>query len=257
MEFAETLSQNLKKFVKSLQNRKDREQTNMFIVEGYKLCHELLTSKHPVEFIVITGNADVNIINLANQFFTNGIRIYKARPQQFVQLCDTKSPQGILAVAKINTQQIDYDKPCIILDSVNDPGNLGTIIRTADWFGFKHIILCGESVDNYNAKAVRASMGSLFRCNVTHIDDINSYINEFYTNTKLYGATLTAKKNIHAIKPETNFGLVFGSEAHGISQPFKNQLYEEFLIPGKGSAESLNVAVSAGIACYHFSSFLK
>lgn len=257
MEFAETLSQNLKKFVKSLQNRKEREQANMFVVEGYKLCKELLISKHPVEFIVITGNTDEHIINLANQFFKNGVRIYKARHQQFVQLCDTKSPQGILAVAKISTQQVDYEKPFIILDGVNDPGNLGTIIRTADWFGFKHIVLCGEAVDYYNAKAVRASMGSLFRCNVTNSNDISGFIKKHYSDSKLYGATLTAKSNIHSIMPTANFGLVFGSEAHGISPFLIKQLDEEFLIPGKGSAESLNVAVSVGIACFHFSSFFK
>lgn len=257
MEFAVTLSQNLKKFVKSLQNRKDREQSNMFVAEGYRLCKELLKSNYPVEFIVITGNADTNIINLANQFFLQGVKVYKARPQQFEQLCDTKSPQGILAVAKINTQPINYEKPFIILDGVNDPGNLGTIIRTADWFGFQHIILCGKSVDNYNAKAVRASMGSIFRCNVTQINDINNYINTFYSQTKLYGATLTANKNIHDFEPQTNFGLVFGSEAHGISQQTKNTLHDEFLIPGKGEAESLNVAVSVGIACFYFSAFTK
>lgn len=256
MEIAQPISQNLKKFVKSLQSRKERQSSNMFIVEGEKLCRELFDSDYPVEFIVIRGNSSEEAADIATMFNERNIPVYSARSKQFNQICNTKSPQDILAVARIKEQNADFSEQFIALDGVNDPGNLGTIIRTADWFGFKHIILSGNSVDKYNAKTVRASMGSLFRVKVTTVEDLAAFLKDRYENFDIYAATLSAKTYMQSIQPTGKFGLVFGSEAHGISANVLNVSTEEFKIEGKGEAESLNVAISLGVACCYFSKFI-
>ena len=256
MEIAQPISQNLKKFVKSLQSRKERQSNNMFIVEGEKLCRELLGSDYRVEFIVIRGNSSDDAADIALMFNKKNIPVYAARSKQFDQICNTKSPQDILAVVRIMEHENDYSEPFIALDGVNDPGNLGTIIRTADWFGFKHIILSGNSVDKYNAKTVRASMGSLFRVKVTTVDDLATFLKEKYNTFEIYAASLSADKNMLSVQPKGKFGLIFGSEAHGISQKVLDVSTQAFKIEGRGNAESLNVAISLGVAACYFSKFI-
>ena len=256
MEFAKPISQNLKKFVKSLQSRKERAVSNMFVVEGEKLCGELLGSDFNVEFIVVRGGANERASRIAEEFHRNNTTVYAARSKQFDQMCNTKSPQDIIAVVRIKEKEIDFSKPFIALDAVNDPGNLGTIIRTADWFGFRHIILGGGAVDKYNAKTVRASMGSLFRIQVTQSEDLAGFLKKNYPDFEIYAATLTAGKKMEELKPGAKFGIVFGSEAHGVSREILDIVSDEFLIEGRGGAESLNVAVSTAVACYYFSKFI-
>jgi TrmH family RNA methyltransferase len=256
MDFTEPISQNLKKFVKSLQSRKERQASNMFVVEGEKLCEELLGSNLNIEFLVLRGSAGDQAHEIAVKFNERNITVYVARSKQFDQICNTKSPQDILAVVRSKEQEADYTIPFIALDGVNDPGNLGTIIRTADWFGFRHIILGGKTVDKYNAKTVRASMGSLFRIQVSVTDNLSDFLRENHKGFDLFAATLSAGKAMETIRPTGKFGIIFGSEAHGISGEVLNLVSDEFLIEGRGDAESLNVAVSLGIAAYYFSQFL-
>jgi len=256
MDFTEPISQNLRKFVKSLQSRKERQENNMFVVEGEKLCKELLDSDFKIEFIAMRGNSAESAVDIARKFNAKGISIYTVRSKQFDQISNTKSPQDIMAVVRVKEHEADLTAPFIALDGVNDPGNLGTIIRTADWFGFRHIILGGKSVDKYNAKTVRASMGSLFRVNVTQTDNLAEFLKENYTDFEIYGATLQAATKMEELKPPGKFGIVLGSEAHGISSDVLDVLSNEFLIAGGGNAESLNVAVSLGVAAYYFSKFL-
>ncbi len=256
MDFTETISQNLKKFVKSLQLRKERQASNMFVVEGEKLCEELLSSDLNVEFIVLRGGAAAQALGIATKYHERNITVYAARSKQFDIMCNTKSPQDILAVVRSKEQEADYSIPFIALDGVNDPGNLGTIIRTADWFGFRHIILGGKSVDKYNAKTVRASMGSLFRVQVTVVDNLADFLSKYFSDFEIYTATLQARKKMEELKPTGKFGIIFGSEAHGISPAVLSLASSDFLIEGKGDAESLNVAVSLGVAAYYFSKFL-
>jgi TrmH family RNA methyltransferase len=257
MEFAKPITQNLKKFVKSLQYRKEREESSMFVAEGNKLCEELLSSSYSAEFVVVRSGAAGKTESLALKFHNKGIPVYLARRQQFDQITDAKSPQEILAVVNDMSKNPDYSKPFIALDGVNDPGNLGTIIRTADWFGFHNLIIGRKSVDRFNPKAIRSTMGSLFRCTITQTDDLAGFIREHYHDFELYGASLQSDRSISKIIVSGKFGIVLGSEAHGISQEIQSILTDSFIIPGGGGAESLNVAVSWGIIAYHFSQFTK
>jgi len=261
MDFAIPISQNLKKFIKSLQSKKEREETGLFVAEGEKICSELLSSDYNAELILLKGNANYEAMQIAEKFYSRKIPVYIARKQQFEQLCETKSPQDILAVVKaipngLHLKDGVHSQNFIALDGIADPGNLGTIIRTADWFGFKHIILGGNSVDRFNGKSVRSSMGSLFRCSITNTVDLKCYLLENYKNFDFYGATLSAKIKIEEIKPIKKFGLIFGNESQGISKDLLSILTNEFLISGKGNAESLNVAVSVGVGCYYFGKYL-
>jgi TrmH family RNA methyltransferase len=247
------LTNNLKKFIASLKTKQSREENRLFIAEGEKLCAELLESSYHTELIVVRSGAKPETEEIAARYEAKGVPVYIARKQQFDQLCDTKSPQGIIAVVSMLEQEVYINEPFIALDGVADPGNLGTIVRTADWFGFKSIILGGSSVDKFNPKTVRSTMGSLFRCKIIQTDDLPGFLTEKYKGFEIYGATLEAGKMINEIKPPKKFGLVFGNEASGISDEVKQVLTSEFKIPGFGKAESLNVAISVGVALYHFS----
>lgn len=254
MDFAQPITNNLKKFVSSLKNKKDREESGFFIVEGSKLVSELLNSGFRTEMILMRSNPKEESTELASEFYKQGVPVYLVRKQQFDQICDTVSPQDIIAVADINETGKEINDNFIALDGINDPGNLGTIIRTADWFGFKNIVLGENCTDKYNSKVVRATMGSLFRMNIIQVKSLASFLKS-KKEFEIYGATLEAQKELKAFEPKNNFALVFGSEAHGISEQVRKCLTNEFIIPGTGDAESLNVAVSAGISLYHFSAF--
>lgn len=256
MDFAIPISNNLKKFVSSLRIRKEREHSKLFIAEGEKLVSEILNSSYKVEMIVLRSSASSSSIELARKYHQNKINVYIARKQQFDQLCDTVSPQDILAVVHVQDKINSDSIPFIALDGINDPGNLGTIIRTADWFGFRKILLSSDSADRFNSKTVRATMGSLFRLNILQVDDLAEELLNNYSDFDIFAASLQCKTDLSSIKPKEKFGIVFGSEAHGISPKVLKTIKNHFIIPGKGQAESLNVAVSVGISLYNFSKFL-
>lgn len=249
------ISNNLKKFIVSLKQKEVREESNLFIAEGEKLCMELFHSKYKTELIVLSSKANEEAKNIADLFFQKNVPIYVARHKQYEQMCDTKSPQTILAVVHTAESNISPNSPLIVLDSVSDPGNLGTIIRTADWFGFKNIITGGYSVDKYNPKVIRSTMGSLFRCNVNYEADLYSFLKKKTSKYEIYGASLNGMKAIEECHPQKFFILVFGNEANGISKEIKTLLHYEYKIVGKGSAESLNLAVSVGISLFHFAKY--
>lgn len=252
MHYAIPISQRLKKFIKSLHQKQFRDENSLFVAEGEILVGELLESGYQPELLVVRESSPSNIIGLADSYSERGIPVYLAPKHQFEQLCDTKSPQGIIALVNYK-EQTKYPKDSfIVLDGVADPGNLGTIIRTADWFGIRQIILGNDAVDGFNPKTVRASMGSIFRVSILTADNFTEYFKKNFKSVKLFGASLDADNTIDKIKAPKQYGLVFGNEAKGISEEMASLISEKFKIEGKGSAESLNVAVSVGISLYNF-----
>ena len=250
------ISQRLKKLIKSLHQKPHREQNGLFVAEGEKLAQELINSDFVPELLVYKESPSREVIEVIEHYAMEGVPIYSAPKHQFDQLCDTKSPQNILAVVNVKHHEPDVTKNFVILDGINDPGNVGTIIRTANWFGFDQIFLGRDCADEYNPKTVRATMGAIFKSKVIQFYDIHDLITQYFPKHKIFGASLDATKKITEIKPKSNFGLVFGSESHGISDEIKNILTDSFLIEGKGSSESLNVAVAAGISMFHFTKFI-
>lgn len=246
------LSNNLKKFIISLKDKKKRKETGLFIAEGYKICEELYHSNFPVELVVIDSTAKENSKKLANKFHERGVEVYLSRRSQFVQLCETENPQDILAVARSISKPLPLRYPIIILDGINDPGNLGTIIRTADWFGVSTIVTSTDSVEKYNPKVIRGSMGSFFRVDVIQKENLENFLTSCKTEAKLFAATLQAKKKLSEFSFQENSIFIFGNEAKGISDKVLKLADEEFTIEGKGNIDSLNIAISVGIVLYKY-----
>lgn len=247
------INQKLKKLIRSLHQKQARDTNELFLAEGEKICAELLKSEFDIELACIREVPSGDIIQLVNKFYNKGIPVYSTPKHQFEQLCDTKTPQGIIAVVNYREDNFFPVTPFISLDAVSDPGNVGTIIRTADWFGFKQIILGSGCADKYNPKTVRSSMGSIFKINIIETEDLLGFISENYKKYNIYGAEPNNGTDIAKFKPKGNFGIIFGSESHGISKEIEEKLNGNFSIPGNGGTESLNVAVAAGITLYHLS----
>ena len=234
------ISINQKKFVNSLKQKKFRTQYNCFLVEGVKMVDELLLSNYEVEHLFATAtwkenNSTVNCIEISEK--------------ELNSITSLKTPNEVLAVVKQKeTCLTDLSSQLTIaLDQIQDPGNLGTIIRTADWFGVQNIICSEDSVEKYNPKVIQATMGSFFRVNVKY-----SNLKEFFSSNselRVYGSLLEGK-NVYEkqLKPEGSV-LLMGNESKGISKDLLPLITEEITIPSFGNAESLNVAVATAILC--------
>lgn len=255
MHYAIPITQKLRKLVRSLNQKQNRDQNHLFLAEGEKLCGEAYKSDFQVELLVVRDSPAAEVLEIVENFAEEGIPIYNAPKHQFDQMATTKSPQGIVAVLTKKELPIEDNKNVVILDGVNDPGNLGTIIRTAEWFGFKQIVLGNDSADHFNPKAVRSSMGAIFRIPIKHFDELAEEVKERFNKIELFGASLDNNKSMASCEPKGEFGLVFGSESHGISSDLSKLLDKSFTIKGIGNSESLNVAIAAGISFNHFAQF--
>ncbi len=246
------LTQRLRKNIKSLSHKNFRDDNSIFLVEGEKLCAELLKSKFSPDLIVIRDMPSMEVTNLLEQFAETAVPIYSTPKHVFDQMTDTKAPQSIVAVVPKIPMELDATQPFIALDGVSDPGNVGTIVRTAEWFGINQVILGNNSADIFNPKVVRSTMGSIFRVNFFETDNLSELLKKQYKKFKLFGASLQSQNQLNKIKIPKNYGLIFGNESHGISEEVSKLLDSDFLIEGFGQSESLNVAVSVGISLYHF-----
>ncbi len=253
MDRFKDLSANLHKKIKSLADKKGRKKHKLFLVEGLKLCRELLNSEYVAKYFVVSTKANEAEIELAEKFAAIDAPVYKAKKNQYDKICDAKTPQEILAVAETRKDKINPKDNFVALDGVSDPGNVGTILRAADWFGIKQAILNKDCADLYNPKTVRSSMGSIFRMSVAETKDLASSIKSDLKNVEIYGASLSAEKNLDDIRPRKPFGIVLGNESKGVRKEIASLLNGEFKIKGAGRAESLNVSVAAGIIFHHFS----
>ena len=234
------------KLVQNLSKKSFRKKHQAYIVEGYTMVDELLQN-HPeqIEFIVITEKyKDLKTIE----------NLFVATDKEFQELSTLSTPDGILAVCKIQQTQLDLNsaKKLVLLNNISDPGNLGTIIRTANWFNVDYLLLTKNSVDCFNPKVVQASMGALFRLPVVFIDDIEQLMqklkNDKFTSI---GLSLNGNSNL-SLQTQEKLVLIFGSESHGIPNTIESQIDYLYKIPGNPQVESLNLSISAGIAMHQF-----
>lgn len=229
----------------SLQHKKFRKQHGLFIVEGIKSVQEFINSPYTVQTVYATADALAKMDNLPQKLKCNTLTA-----DEFSKISNLVAPQGILALVEIpNTSEINptqlQKEHSIVLDDIQDPGNLGTIIRTAEWFGIKNIICSVGTVDAFNPKVVQATMGSLARINI-YYTELLPFLKAMQLPT--YGALLEGS-SIY----ETDFkdaGLILmGNEGNGISQELMEHIDQAVTIPRLGEAESLNVAVATTIFC--------
>ena len=240
------ITKNQLKHIRLLKQKKYRQEYGEFFVEGEKNVNELLNSNFKINSIFATQDWDD--INCSEQ-------ITIITTKQLSQISNLSSPNKVIAVVQIPKKEyketiLDEDLT-LVLDTINDPGNLGTIIRTADWFGIKNIICSLDSVDCYNPKVVQTTKGSIFNVTI-HYKELTSLLSK--TNNKIYGAALDGEEINKNFTPQKPSILLMGSESHGISSELENLITDKILIKQKGRAESLNVAIATSILLYQFTS---
>jgi len=239
------LSKSQINLLKSLQQKKFRREHGLFIVEGHKSITEFINSAYRVEAIYYTPSFDSKVLKLSQK-----INFCEISVTELEKVSSLKTPQDALAIVKIPEWPILQHeqlkgKFSLVLDGIQDPGNLGTIIRIADWFGIDHIICSEDTVDAYNPKVVQACMGSLARVKVHHTS-----LTEFLLKIKLtiFGALLDGE-NIYS----TDFGkeglIVMGNEGNGLRPEVQKMVNKAITIPRIGKAESLNVAIATALFC--------
>lgn len=236
------ISKQQQKYVQSLHNKKYRTEYGKFLVEGEKAILEILNSEFEIENIFCTEIFKEKIADKSK--FKN---IVVCKEAEIESISTFKTNQTGVAVVNQrnetpNTQTIN-NQVVLMLDGMKDPGNLGTIIRLADWYGIHQIYCSNDTVEFYNPKVIAATMGSFIRVNA-HYVELENYIKTL--NLPIYGAFLGGE-NIHHFSFEKPFGLVIGSESHGISPEIEKIITQKITIPRIGSAESLNAGVATGI----------
>jgi TrmH family RNA methyltransferase len=231
------------KFVKSLQIKKYRKQEQCFVVEGVKSVQELLASDFEVVMLVATNEF------LANNRLPTSAEIIEATDKELASLGEFQSNDSVLAVARIKVPSRLDPGPkefALVLDDIRDPGNLGTIIRTADWFGISKIIASEETADFYNPKVIASTMGSFTRCGIFYTD-LATYL-ESKRGTRMFGAVLDGK-DVHTVDFGSGGLIVIGNESRGISNDLAGFITDRITIPKYGNAESLNAAMATAIIC--------
>ena len=249
------LSKNQVKLVSSLQKKKFRDQHQLFVAEGYKLISDLLESKLESKYIIHTKQA--NISDLLK--FNKELELVECDTSDLKKISSLKTPSDLIGVFEIPNSEINNNEISrslsILLDDVQDPGNLGTIIRIADWFGIQHVFCSKNTVDLYNPKVIQATMGALSRVKVIYTD-LPQLINEFVsTDFPVYGTFLEGE-TIYTSKLSTQGFIIMGNEGKGISPELKPTVSKKLFIPNfpsdQATSESLNVSVACSIVCSEF-----
>ncbi|WP_374754260.1 RNA methyltransferase [Jiulongibacter sediminis] len=232
------LSKQKQKYIQSLHNKKYRNQYGVFLVEGQKSIHELLNSDFEIDEAFLTAEASESLGLKLN------VTICKADEISKVSSFRSNS-FGVLVVKMKENIPPDLNVKgwILVLDQINDPGNLGTIIRTADWYGVKHIVCSENTVEFYNPKVISSTMGSFSRI-TPYYADISSFLEQ--CSLPVYGAYLNGE-NVHRHQFPESGVLVIGSESHGIDRQLESLITRKITIPSFGKAESLNAGVATAI----------
>jgi TrmH family RNA methyltransferase len=234
----ETLSKNKIKWIKSLHLKKHRDAEGVFIVEGDKMVSELIQFwQDQIEFICTSDTT----------FKFNGTA-YLTDEKTIKEIGSLTTPNKFLAVVKKPIVNSIKTQLVLVLDGVQDPGNFGTIVRTADWFGVDLIVCSKGTVDMYNSKVVQSSMGSLFRIPIIY-NDLTTYLSN--ATLPIFGALLEGQ-NVYSEKLPEDAIIVMGNEGSGISEEVKSLIQHKIHIPRFGGAESLNVSIATGILLSEF-----
>lgn len=241
------LSKRESKYFKSLQLKKYRQAEELFLVEGAKGVEEVLNSSFEVSFLLATPEF---IKTLTSVQLARVGQLIEVKETDLVQVGTFKTNSSGIAIVKMPVQkpiQTINDTLVLALDSVNDPGNLGTIIRIADWYGIKSIVCSKDTAELYNPKVINSTMGSFTRVDVYYAD-LKEYLSQ--SEREVYGALLEGS-SIYDTQLQEGI-ILMGSESHGISEELRPLVTQPIKIPGRGGAESLNVAVATAVVLDNF-----
>lgn len=251
------ISNNELKYFSSLLIKKFRDKEKKFLVEGLKTVEEGLNSSYKCDAVFVTPAFIDSFSEVISILKKKTVRIGELKSLDFQKVSDTRSPQGIAAVFNKNYPQKKIndlnEKIIVLIDNISDPGNLGTILRTCDWFGVYNVFITDQSVEYLNPKVIRASMGSVFHLNIYDKIFENDLFSLKNKNYQIICSDIKGK-NILNYKFEKKSIITFSNESSGPSEMVKNLTDEYITIPGKGRAESLNVSSAAAIILSKLSS---
>lgn len=234
------------KNIKKLKEKKYR--LDSYIVEGIKMVKEAINENQEIALIAIREDFKID-------FDTKKIKIVTISNKIFNDISDVKTPQGILAVIKKNqNNQIETNQEYILaLDSLQDPGNMGTIIRTADSANINQIIINKTTVDPYSPKVIRSTMGAIYRTNIIEVEDLKATLKEMKSKGfQIITTDLKATQSIYDINYNNKTVVVIGNEANGVSQEILQTADKKVIIPMLGKTESLNASIAASIMIYEY-----
>jgi TrmH family RNA methyltransferase len=238
-----SLSKNHIKLITSLQQKKYRQKYKLFVAEGVKVVEELLNSSFEIEKLFITQEYNSNL---------NEDKLVVVSDIELKKISQLKSPNKVLGLFKIPEEKSESNKGLILaLDEINDPGNLGTIIRLCDWFGVSKLVCSKNTVDCYNQKVVQASMGSLIRIDIVY-QDLIPFLEA--TDLPSFIADMDGENVYNSSLPKEAI-LIMGNEANGISEEIRKIIDSKISIPRFGDlqeTESLNVATATAILLSEF-----
>jgi TrmH family RNA methyltransferase len=245
------------KEVRALKNKSEREEKGLYFIEGIRFVSEALKEQIDIRYFVVseTFSSDKENDLLLSSISNFPAQCYVVPDKLYNSISDTKTPQGVLAVIKLIRNQLKGARLpeglLVILDSIKDPGNLGTIIRTADAAGCAGVIVPEGCVDVYNPKVLRSTMGSLFHVPVYFTQSITYALNTAKEQGFLLCAShLEGSVSIYETDLSKNVALIIGSEAHGISEESRKKADVLIRIPMQGRAESLNASIAAGVIIF-------
>jgi len=251
------LHKNIKKHITQLQQKKYRREFQEYIVEGVKGVVDALNADVEVVMVVVEGSRReedefAHIIKLAQR---DNVEIAYCGRKDIHSIKTTDTFPGVLAIIAQDETFIEdiASGPIVCMHELKDPGNVGTIIRTADWFGIQNIVLSEDCVDVYNPKVVRSTMGSIFHVNMYRTQNIVKTIQNLKENFDYVVAALDMRgKALSDLDMSDNVIYIMGNESHGVSSELESLIDIRYTIPGRGDAESLNVAVAAAILMSKF-----
>ncbi|MDZ7317195.1 MAG: RNA methyltransferase [candidate division KSB1 bacterium] len=245
------------KSIRALKQKKYRRETGSTLIEGVRLCEEALASGIEIQAVITTPEAHAyeRVAELARKCAAGGLDVFTLPHDRYLLLSDEPSPVGLAMVIRLPAVQSWHGaEPLLLaLDGLQDPGNLGSALRSAAWFGVERVWLSKGCVELSNPKVLRGAMGAAFRLAVEEEVDLMQRFAEakkkgycIWAAVPVYGEPLTKQR------PTGKDLLLIGSEAHGVAAELVETAHRRFTIPKSGYGESLNAAVAASIALYHF-----
>ena len=238
----------------SLNKKKFRESESQFLVEGKRIVEEGINSNLKPEIIFVTDEFYSTNFEVIDKLKSLQIRLEKIGQTNFNKIADTKNPQGIAAVfhkKEIKSASVSKNNIVVALESISDPGNLGTILRTCAWFGIYDIIISPDTVDLYNPKVIRSSMGAIFHLQIRQATDFFEELIKLKNNGYSISFADVKGENIFNFKPKQKVVITFCNEANGASEKLAEICDSRISIPKLGEGESLNVAAAAAVIISH------
>lgn len=252
------------KYTKSLLKSKNRQKESKYIIEGYRILTLAIECEADLDYVFINETFEEkkehkNFLNILEE---KNIKVFRTTNKIFKELVDTENTQGILGVIKFKERKIEHNIKCdnkfiLILDRIQDPGNMGTIIRTADAAGVDAIIALKGCVDIYNPKVIRSTMGSIFDMNIIHCTQEECLKELKSKDFKIVSSFLNTDNFYHETKYHDRTALVIGNEANGVNDDLIEASDLLVKIPIYGNAESLNAAISSAILMYEIKKHLS